>query len=48
MRVPRDGCLVFRMWGDEAVVHEVQMGSLRKRMSTAKIGRVLDMPDLIE
>jgi DNA-directed RNA polymerase subunit beta len=31
-----------------AVVHEVRMGSLRKRMSFSKIEEVLDMPDLIE
>ena len=32
----------------EAVVHEVQMGPLRKRMSFSQIDEVLDMPDLIE
>ncbi|MDD3411826.1 MAG: DNA-directed RNA polymerase subunit beta, partial [Eubacteriales bacterium] len=30
------------------MVHEVQMGKLRKRMSFAHIDEVLDMPDLIE
>ncbi len=32
----------------EAVVHEVQMGKLRTRMSFSKIDEVLKMPDLIE
>ncbi len=32
----------------EAVVHEVQMGRFRKRMSFSQIDEVLDMPDLIE
>ena len=30
------------------MVHEVQMGKLRKRMSFSRIEEVLDMPDLIE
>ncbi|MEA5146347.1 MAG: DNA-directed RNA polymerase subunit beta, partial [Candidatus Limiplasma sp.] len=30
------------------MVHEVQMGKLRKRMSFSRIDEVLDMPDLIE
>ena len=32
----------------EAVVHEVQMGQLRKRMSFSTIDEALEMPDLIE
>ena len=34
--------------GDSIMVHEVQMGKLRKRMSFSRIDEVLDMPDLIE
>ena len=30
------------------MVHEVQMGKLRKRMSFSRIDEVLDMPNLIE
>ncbi len=30
------------------MVHEVQMGKLRKRMSFSRIDEVLDMPKLIE
>ena len=30
------------------MVHEVQMGKLRKRQSFSHIDEILDMPDLIE
>ena len=29
------------------MVHEVQMGKLRKRMSFSRIEEILDLPDLI-